>query len=70
MVFKKAKMLARIEKAGLLGMVDDEAISIMDKLDGREVKKNDFKALVYDQEEYYVTAEDGTNYPVNINDCE
>ena len=70
MVFKKAKMLARVEKEGLLHLVDDEAITIMDKLDGREAKKNDFKALVYDQEEYYVTTEDGENYPVNKLDCE
>ena len=70
MVFRKDKMLARLKEEGMLHLVDNEALSIMNKLDGREAKKNDFKALVYDQEEYYVTTAEGENYPVNKHDCE
>jgi hypothetical protein len=40
----------------------------MDMLDGKEARKNDFKALIYDELEYIVFC-DGKNYPVNPNDC-
>ena len=66
-VFSKERMMARVEKAGLLHLVDDECARIMDMLDGKEARKNDFKALVYDQLEYYVRV-DGTNYPVHADD--
>lgn len=67
-VFSKQKMMERIEKEGLSHMVDEECIKIMDALDGKEAVKNDYKALIFDQLEYYVRL-DGKNYPVNPNDC-
>lgn len=67
-VFSKEKMRARLEKEGRAHLIDDESAKIMDMLDGKEARKNDFKALIYDELEYYVNHE-GENYPVNPNDC-
>lgn len=69
MVFRKSKMIARLEKEGKAHLIDEESKQIMDKLDGKEAIKNDFKALIYDVEEYYVHTVDG-DYPVNKLDCE
>lgn len=66
-VFSKQKMLARIEKEGLSHLVDEDTIKIMDTLDGKEVRKNDFKALVYDKLEYFVSV-DGKSYPIHPDD--
>lgn len=62
-------MIDRITQEGRLHMVDQQILDIMDKLEGKEVAKNDFKALIYDEEEYFVRV-DGVNYPVNKLDCE
>lgn len=67
-VFSKQKMLDRIEQEGRSHLIDEESLRIMDALDGKEAVKNDFKALIYDELEYYVR-HDGQNYPVNPNDC-
>lgn len=67
-VFSKQKMLERLEKEGRSDQIDDESRQIMDALDGKEARKNDFKALIYGELEYYVSHE-GENYPVNPNDC-
>ena len=67
MVFSKQKMMERLEKEGRAHLVDEDSAGIMDMLDGKEARKNDFKALVYDQLEYYVRV-DGTNYPVHADD--
>ncbi len=67
-VFCKQKMMERLEKEGRSHLVDEESAKIMDMLDGKEARKNDFKALIYDELEYYVTHE-GENYPVNPADC-
>lgn len=67
-VFSKQKMMERLEKEGRAHLVDEESAKIMDALDGKEARKNDFKALIYDELEYYVSHE-GENYPVNANDC-
>lgn len=69
MKFSKTKMMARIEKEGLMHLLDDECKKLMDDLDGKEAVKNDFKALVYGQEEYMVRLNDRW-YPVNKLDCE
>ena len=69
MVFKKAKMLARLESEGRSHLVNGGALEIMDRLDGKKATKNDFKALVHGEEEYFVTV-NGTHYPVNKLDCE
>ena len=67
-VFSKQKMMERLEKEGRAHLVDEESAKIMDMLDGLEARKNDFKALIYDELEYYVSYE-GDNYPVNPEDC-
>lgn len=67
-VFSKDKMLDRLGREGRLHMVDDDSIKIMETLDGQEAHKNDFKALVYDELEYFVRVGD-KSYPVNPNDC-
>lgn len=67
-VFSKQKMLERLEREGRSHLIDEESQKIMDALDGKEARKNDFKALIYDELEYYVSYE-GENYPVNPNDC-
>ena len=66
-VFSKERMLARIEREGLSHLVDEECAKIMDMLDGKEARKNDFKALVFDQLEYFVSV-NGENYPVHPDD--
>ena len=67
-VFSKQKMLDRLEREGRSHEIDEESLKIMEALDGKEARKNDFKALIYDELEYIVF-HDGTNYPVNPNDC-
>lgn len=61
-------MLDRLKEEGREHLVDDEAIKIMDMLDGKESHKNDFKALVYGELEYFVKVGEDS-YPVNPNDC-
>lgn len=66
-VFSKEKMLARVEAEGMSQFVDEECLKIMDMLDGKEAKKNDFKALVFDELEYVVRVGD-KSYPVHPDD--
>ena len=67
-IFSKQKMLDRLKEEGREHLVDDEAMKIMDMLDGKEAHKNDFKALVYGELEYFVKVGEDS-YPVNPNDC-
>ena len=67
-VFSKQRMLDRLEKEGRLHLIDEKSAHIMDMLDGKEAIKNDFKALIYDELEYFVRY-NGENYSVNPNDC-
>ncbi len=67
-VFSKQKMMERLEKEGRAHLVDEDSAGIMDMLDGKEAVKNDFKALVYDELEYFVRV-NGKSYAVNPNDC-
>lgn len=67
-VFSKQKMLERLEKEGRSHLIDEESLEIMNALDGKEAVKNDFKALVYDELEYFVR-HDGKSFPVNPSDC-
>ena len=69
MKFSKAKMIERLHKEGRADQIDSEIMNIMNKLDGEEAIKNDFKALVHDEEEYFVRV-GGVSYPVNKLDCE
>ena len=68
-VFKKEKMLQRLVAENKMNMVDDQCREIMEKIDGLEVHKNDFKALVHDKLEFYVRHPELGNITVNINDC-
>lgn len=70
LVFSKEKMLQRLEKEGRLAEVDNESREIMDKIDGLEVHKNHFKALVYDELEGYVIHSELGQVPVNYKDTE
>lgn len=69
MIFRKEKMLARLEKEGRAHLVDNATMDIMNSLDGKPAIKNDFKALVHDVEEYMVNL-NGEYYLVNKLDCE
>lgn len=40
-IFSKQKMLDRLKEEGREHLVDDEAMKIMDMLDGKESHKND-----------------------------
>jgi len=68
-IFSKEKMLERLEREERLNMIDEQSWELMDKIDGLPVEKNHFKALVYDQLEFYVRHTEIGNVPVNINDC-
>ena len=70
LVFRKELMLKRLEKENLLDKVDDEISNLMNKLDGKEVYKNDWKALLYGELEYIARDDEGTTYPINKNDVE
>ena len=62
LVFRKELMLKRLEKENLLDKVDDEVMKLMNELDGKEVHKNDWKALVFDELEYIARDSEGTTY--------
>ena len=70
LVFRKELMLKRLEKENLLDKVDDEVMKLMNELDGKEVHKNDWKALVFDELEYIARDSEGTTYPINKYDVE
>lgn len=70
LVFRKELMLKRLEKENLLDKVDDEVMKLMNELDGKEVHKNDWKALIFDELEYIARDSEGTTYPINKNDVE
>ena len=68
-VFSKQKMLERIKKEGMMKMVDDDVIAIMDSLDGQEVNSNCWNRVVLDQPVYYCIGKDGKGHYVNEEDC-
>ncbi len=70
LVFKKELMLKRLEKENLLAMVDDEVIKLMNELDGKEVQKNDWEALIFGELEYIAHDSMGRAYPINKDDVE
>ena len=45
-------------------------MKLMNELDGKEVHKNDWKALVFDELEYIARDSEGTTYPINKYDVE
>lgn len=70
LVFSKQKMMERLEREGRTAEIDEESKEIMDKIDGLEVHKNHFKALVYDQLEGYVIHPELGQVTVNYKDTE
>lgn len=70
MVFKKELMMKRIEKQGLLHLVGETEIAIMDNLDGQEVTAASWNRVVNDQPVYSCKGKDGKVYDVNEADCE
>lgn len=67
-VFKKQLMMDRIKREGLLNELTPDIKEIMEKLDGKTVRKNDWKDLIYDEIEYVAIDDDGEKYPINAND--
>ena len=70
MVFKKDLMLKRVEAEGLMHLVGEKELAIMDNLDGREVSTANWSRQVYDAPVYSCTGKDGKVYDVNEADCE
>ena len=70
LVFKKERMLKRIEREGLSHMVTDETLAIMDNLDGQEVTTACWNRQVFDCPVYACTGKDGKVYDVFEDDCE
>lgn len=70
MVFKKELMLKRIEAEGMIGLVGEVELAIMDNLDGQEVSSANWSRQVKGSPVYSCTGKDGKIYDVNENDCE
>ena len=66
--FSKQKMLDRLETEGRLEEIDRESKEIMDRIDGLEVHKNHYKALVFDELEGYIIHPELGQVPVNYKD--
>lgn len=69
MVFKKELMLKRLEAAGVMDMVGETELAIMDNLDGQEVSTASWSRQVYGEPVYLCKGKDGKVYDVNENDC-
>ena len=70
LIFRKEKMLARIEREGLMHLVGPTEQAAMDLLDGREVKPNLWRQTVHQEDAWYCTTADGEQFPVNPDDCD
>lgn len=70
MVFKKERMLKRIEAEGRLDMVGEAELKIMDNLDGQEVSSANWSRAIYGDPVYSCRGKDGNVYDVNEQDCE
>ena len=70
-IFRKAKMLARVEAEGKSDLLNDITRDIMDRLDGRPCEPNRWRQTVYGEKDaWFCTDATGLQYPVNINDCD
>lgn len=69
MVFKKELMLKRVEKAGMLHLVGETELAIMDNLDGQPVTTASWNRQVYDEPVYSCKGKDGKYYDVHEDDC-
>lgn len=70
LVFKKELMLKRVKAAGMMDLVDADALAIMDNLDGQEVSSACWNRQVNGAPVYSCTGKDGKVYDVNEEDCE
>lgn len=69
MVFKKERMVARLEREGRADLIDDEIRQIMDDLDGQEASTSCWNRRVYDEPVVLVVGKSGKSHYVNENDC-
>lgn len=69
-IFRKEKMLQRLERDGRLAEIDSTSEEIMEAIDGYIVEENRFKKLVYDEHEGFIKTETFGTLPVNLADCE
>lgn len=53
LIFRKEKMLARIEREGLMHLVGPTEQAAMDLLDGREIKPNLWRQTVHQEDTWY-----------------
>lgn len=70
MVFRKEKMLKRLEEQGMLAAIDDKSREIMDDLDGQEATASCWQRVVYGEPILYVIGKSGEGNYVNELDCE
>lgn len=69
MKFSKAKMVERITREGRADMLDDKALAIMDKLDGKRATTSCWKRQVYGEPVLWVDLGNGEGEYVNELDC-
>lgn len=69
MVFKKELMLKRVEEAGMLHLVGETELAIMDNLDGQPVTTANWSRQVSGEPVYSCLGKDGKYYDVNEADC-
>ena len=70
MVFRKDKMLRRLEADGRMNMVGNVEIAYMDNLDGCEVSSSCWDRQVRGLPVYSCTGRDGKTLSVYEGDCE
>lgn len=69
MVFSKEKMIERVKNLGMMHMVGDVELKMMDNLDGCPVSSSSWNRTVNDAPVYSCLGKDGKYYDVNENDC-
>lgn len=70
MLFKKEKMIARLEREGRANLIDDEARKIMDNLDGCEANPINWLSITRGEPVVWVKGKDGIGEYANEEDCE
>ena len=69
MKFSKQKMIERVTKAGQADMIDEDAMRIMDDLDGQEVSVSCWQRQVMGLPVFWVVGKSGKGNYVNEADC-
>lgn len=69
MVFKKERMIARLEKEGRTDQITDVIDKIMDNLDGQPATTSCWQRQVFGEPLLWVVGKDGIGQYVNKNDC-